>query len=82
VVRNVRRFVAADHGRDVVFSVALRLKDVEYALRLARKLGFDAAYGEVAGRTLRRLAAAGHAGDNESRIVDVMRDALPPTSRS
>ena len=77
VVRNVRRFVADDHDREVVFSVALRLKDVEYALRLAHKLGFDAAYGEVAARTLRQLAAAGHAGDNESRIVDVMRSALP-----
>ncbi|HEY4187581.1 MAG TPA: NAD(P)-dependent oxidoreductase [Polyangia bacterium] len=76
VVRNVRRFVTNDHDREVVFSAALRLKDVEYALRLARKLGYDAAYGEVAERTLRRLVAAGHAGENESRIVDVMRGVL------
>jgi 3-hydroxyisobutyrate dehydrogenase len=76
VVRNVRRFLAGDHDRDVVFSAALRLKDVEYALRLARKLGFDSAYGEAAALTLRRLAASGHAAENESRIIDVMRGAL------
>jgi 3-hydroxyisobutyrate dehydrogenase len=78
VVRNVRRFLANDHDRNVVFSAALRLKDVEYALRLARKLGLDCAYGEAAAQTLRQLVAAGHAGDNESRIIDVMRGALKP----
>ena len=73
VVRNVRRFVRGDHERDVVFSVALRLKDVEYALRLARKFGVDPGYGEVAVLALRRLAAAGHGGQNESVVVEVMR---------
>jgi 3-hydroxyisobutyrate dehydrogenase len=76
VVRNVRRFLANDHDRNVVFSAALRLKDVEYALRLARKLGFDAVYGEAAVQVLRRLVAAGHAADNESRVVDVMRGSV------
>ena len=76
VVRNVGRFLANDHDRKVVFSAALRLKDVEYGLRLARKLGLDCSYGDVAAQTLRRLVAAGHAGENESRIIDVMRGAL------
>jgi 3-hydroxyisobutyrate dehydrogenase len=76
VVRNVRRLLTNDHVRNVVFSAELRLKDVEYALRLARQLGFECAYGEAAAQALRRLVAAGHAGDNESRIVDVMRGAL------
>jgi len=77
VARNVRRFLRGAHEQDVVFSVALRLKDVEYALALARKFGFEAAYGEVAARALRQLVAAGHAGANESRVVEVMRGALP-----
>jgi 3-hydroxyisobutyrate dehydrogenase len=81
VVRNVRRFLAGDHDRDVVFSVALRLKDVEYALRLARKLGFDPRYGEVAVQALRHLAGEGHGADNESRIVDLLRGALPLAAR-
>jgi 3-hydroxyisobutyrate dehydrogenase len=76
VIRNVRRFLANDHDRNVVFSAALRLKDVEYALRLARKLGLDCPYGEAASQTLRRLTAAGHAGQNESRVIDVMRGTI------
>jgi 3-hydroxyisobutyrate dehydrogenase len=76
VVRNVRRFLADDHDREVVFSAALRLKDVEYAMRLANKVGFQGAYAEVAAQTLRRLVSAGHAAENESRVIDLMRGAL------
>ena len=39
VVRNIRRMVAADHDRNIVFSSALRLKDVEYGVRFARGIG-------------------------------------------
>jgi len=73
VVRNVRRFVAADHSTNVNFTPALRLKDVEYALRLARGLGSSHAFGEVAADLYRRLCASGYAADNESRIIDLVR---------
>ena len=73
VVRNVRRFVAGDHGGVVNFTPALRLKDVEYALRLARKLAAPHAFGEVAASLYRRLCDAGYAHDNESRIIEVLR---------
>ncbi len=72
VVRNLRRFVAADHSV-VNFTPALRLKDVEYALRLARQLGTSHAFGEVAAQLYRRLCASGYAADNESRIIDLVR---------
>jgi 3-hydroxyisobutyrate dehydrogenase len=73
VVRNLRRFVAADHTRTVNFTPALRLKDIEYALRLARRLGTSHAFGEVAAGLYRRLCASGYAADNESRIIDLVR---------
>jgi 3-hydroxyisobutyrate dehydrogenase len=73
VVRNVRRFIAGDHTSNVNFTPALRLKDIEYALRLARKLGAPHEFGEVAAALYRRLCDAGFAGDNESRIIDVVR---------
>ena len=76
VVRNLRRFLSNDHDHQVVFSAALRLKDLEYALRLARKLGVRSAYGEAAALALRRLVGAGFAADNESRVIDVMRETL------
>jgi 3-hydroxyisobutyrate dehydrogenase len=80
VVRNVRRFVAADHGGAVNFTPALRLKDVEYALRLAEGLGVPQSFGTVAADVYRRLCAAGFANDNESRVIDVVRPGKPRTN--
>jgi 3-hydroxyisobutyrate dehydrogenase len=73
VVRNVRRFVAADHSGAVNFTPSLRLKDVEYALRLARRLQVPQGFGEVAARLYKRLCDQGFAQDNESRIIDLVR---------
>jgi 3-hydroxyisobutyrate dehydrogenase len=73
VVRNVRRFVTNDHSAAVNFTPALRLKDIEYALRLARKLGVPAEFGAVAERLYRRLCEHGGAHDNESRVIDAVR---------
>jgi len=70
VVRNVRRFVAGDHGTNVHFTPALRLKDIEYALRLAKKLGVDCPFGSVAAELYRKVCAQGGGRDNESRIID------------
>jgi len=73
VVRNVRRFVDADHAGSVNFTPALRLKDVEYALRLAEGLGVPQSFGTVAADIYRRMCGAGFARDNESRVIDVVR---------
>jgi 3-hydroxyisobutyrate dehydrogenase len=73
VVRNVRRFVAADHGGAVNFTPALRLKDIDYALRLAKKLGVKCPFGEVASEVYQRLCDSGFAADNESRVIDIFR---------
>jgi 3-hydroxyisobutyrate dehydrogenase len=73
VVRNVRRFVSGDHAGAVNFTPALRLKDIEYALRLADGLGVPQSFGTVAADIYRRLCAAGFAHDNESRVIDVVR---------
>ena len=72
VVRNVRRFVAGDHSM-VNFTPALRLKDIEYGLRLAKKLGAACEFGAVAGDLYRKLCELGFANQNESRIIDVLR---------
>jgi len=73
VVRNVRRFVAGDHTTNVNFTPALRLKDIEYALRLARRLGASHEFGAAAERLYRRALELGFARDNESRIIDAVR---------
>ena len=73
VVRNMRRFVAGDHGAAINFTPTLRLKDIDYAMRLAKKLGIDCPFGGVAADLYRRLCERGFGQDNESRIIDVMR---------
>lgn len=81
VVRNVRRIVSGDHTGTVNFTPALRLKDIDYALRLARKLAVPHAFGEVAAGLYRRLCDAGFAFDNESRIIDVLRGRQSTATR-
>jgi len=76
VIRNTRRMVAADHDQNIVFSSALRLKDVEYGLRLARNVGIASPFGEVAERVYRQLCELGHAHANESKVIDAYR--VPP----
>jgi 3-hydroxyisobutyrate dehydrogenase len=73
VVRNVRRFVAGDHTNNVIFTPALRLKDVQYALRLANQLGVECAFGSAAEKLYRRVVELGFAKDNESRVIDALR---------
>jgi 3-hydroxyisobutyrate dehydrogenase len=73
VVRNVRRFVSGDHGSNVTFTPALRLKDIEYALRLAKKAGVECGFGVIAAGLYRKLCEQGFAHDHESRIIDMFR---------
>jgi 3-hydroxyisobutyrate dehydrogenase len=80
VVRNARRFAAGDHHRDVLFTPALRLKDVEYALRFARKLGAAAPFGDLSAALLRKLCEQGDEQANESKIFEVVR-SLKPSDR-
>jgi len=73
VVRNIRRMVAADHDRNITFSSALRLKDVEYGLRFAREIGIGSPFGAIAERIYRQLCNMGHAHLNESKVIDASR---------
>jgi 3-hydroxyisobutyrate dehydrogenase len=73
VLRNVRRMQAADHDRNIVFSSALRLKDVEYALRFAREIGIGSPFGALAQAIYRQLCDMGYAHFNESKVIDVSR---------
>ena len=80
VVRNTRRIAEDSHDREVVFTPALRLKDIEYALRLSQKLGIGSPFGALAARAFRSLCEMGYAQANESRIVEVARARKPSES--
>jgi 3-hydroxyisobutyrate dehydrogenase len=73
VVRTARRIVTGDHDQNVSFRPQLRLKDVEYALRLARKLNIGTPLGTLAQAAYEKLCALGHGHSNESKIIEVAR---------
>ncbi|HTX23611.1 MAG TPA: NAD(P)-dependent oxidoreductase [Steroidobacteraceae bacterium] len=73
VVRNARRIVDGHHERDILFTPQLRVKDVQYALELARGVGIGSPFGTLAGLTFRELCALGNAPVNESKVIDIAR---------
>jgi 3-hydroxyisobutyrate dehydrogenase len=77
VVRNCRRMVQGNHGRNVVFTPLLRLKDVNYGLALARQFHIGSPFGALAGAAFRQLCERGHAHENESAILEVARSQPP-----
>jgi 3-hydroxyisobutyrate dehydrogenase len=76
VVRNTRRMADDDHDRNVAFTPVLRLKDVEYALQLARGLGIATPFGDVSRDAFERLCEMGYATANESKVIQVARLGL------
>jgi 3-hydroxyisobutyrate dehydrogenase len=79
VIRNTRRMVDADHDRNIAFTPRLRFKDVDYALRLASKLGLGAPFGALAAQAFGQLCNTGHGDENESNVILIAR-AQPPAA--
>jgi len=80
VVRNARRMAENRHEANVVFTPQLRVKDVEYALRLADNLRIGSPFGALACRQFRELCARTEGAVNESKVIDIARSE-PPESR-
>ena len=64
---------ANDHDTHIVFKSALRLKDVQYAVRFARGLGIGSPFGRMAEVIYRQLCEMGYAQVNESKVIDASR---------
>lgn len=78
VVRNTRRMVEGEVNRHVTFTPVLRLKDVDYALRLASSLEVATPFGAAARDAFARLVALGAGADDESRVIEVARQPVVP----
>jgi len=76
VVRNTLRMAAGDHDDNIVFTSALRAKDVEYGVRFARAIGIGSPFGALAEGIYRQLCDMGYAKVNESKVIDVCRAQL------
>jgi len=77
VVRNTRRMIEGQFSADITFTPVLRLKDIDYALRLAETLGIAAPFGAAARDAFARLIALGGGADHESRVIEVARGNEP-----
>ncbi len=77
VIRNTLRMAEGNHEHPVHFTPQLRLKDVEYALSFAGKLGIGTPFGVVAAESFRALCVAGRSSVNESAVVEVARVRRP-----
>src|ERR1700728_2898806 len=77
VVRNTRRMVEGTRNPNITFTPRLRLKDVDYAQRLARQLGLGTPFGALAARAFGQLCDTGRADENESIVIDIARHERP-----
>jgi 3-hydroxyisobutyrate dehydrogenase-like beta-hydroxyacid dehydrogenase/SAM-dependent methyltransferase len=77
VVRNTRRMAQGNHDDEIVFTQQLRLKDVDYALALARKFSIGSPFGRLAGEMFRELSGREDRQTNESKVIDVARGQPP-----
>ncbi len=68
--------IAGDFGRDVPFTPVLRLKDVDYALRLADTFVVGTPFGAVARDAFRRLLELGGGEHHEGRVIEVARSTV------
>jgi 3-hydroxyisobutyrate dehydrogenase len=73
VVRNTRRMIEGDFSTNIVFTPVLRLKDIDYALRLAESLGVAAPFGAAAREMFAALVERGAGTDHEARVIEVAR---------
>ena len=73
VVRNTQRMVDGEFSRNIVFTPVLRLKDIDYALRLAESLGVSTPFGAAAREAFAQLVALGAGADHEARIIEIAR---------
>ena len=73
VVRNTQRMIDGEFSRNIVFTPVLRLKDIDYALRLAESLGVSTPFGAAAREAFAQLVALGAGADHEARIIEIAR---------
>ena len=73
VVRNTQRMIEGEFSRNIVFTPVLRLKDIDYALRLAESLGVATPFGAAAREAFAQLVALGAGADHEARIIEIAR---------
>ncbi len=77
VARNAALMVEGQHEKDVLFSTKWRLKDTDYGLKYAQKLGLNPAIGEAALDAFKGAMDDGYAASAETKVIEALRKRLP-----
>jgi 3-hydroxyisobutyrate dehydrogenase len=74
VGRQARIMATESHAENLAFTTNLRRKDTRYGVQLAHDLGVAAALGDLALAQFDHAAELGFGDQNESHVLDVVRD--------
>jgi 3-hydroxyisobutyrate dehydrogenase len=73
VAHHAATMAEGKRGQKVAFSGAGRLKDSQYGVQLAKKLGRQALIGEAASNVFAQMVEVGMGDANDSEVIDALR---------
>ncbi|MFD2205715.1 NAD(P)-dependent oxidoreductase [Kiloniella antarctica] len=77
VARNAPLMVEGAHEKDVLFSTKWRLKDTDYGLKYAQKLGLNPEIGKATLNAFQAAMDDGYAASAETKVIEALRKRLP-----
>ncbi|WP_085899444.1 NAD(P)-dependent oxidoreductase [Kiloniella majae] len=77
VARNAPLMVEGQHEKDVLFSTKWRLKDTDYGLKYAHKLGLNPQIGSATLDAFQAAMDDGYSASAETKVIDALRKRLP-----
>lgn len=82
VARQARIMSIESHAENLAFTTDLRRKDTRYGVALSRDLGVASALGDLALAQFDHAADLGFGSENESRVLDAVRDQSSNVTRN
>ncbi|WP_417454630.1 NAD(P)-dependent oxidoreductase [Kiloniella sp.] len=77
VARNAPLMVEGAHEKNVLFSTKWRLKDTDYGLKYAHKLGLSPQIGAATLDAFQAAMDDGYAASAETKVIEALRKRLP-----
>jgi 3-hydroxyisobutyrate dehydrogenase len=81
VGRQARIMATESHQPNLAFTTDLRRKDTRYGIALSHDLGVASALGDLTLSQFDHASTLGFGHENESRVIDAVRDKSEPRSR-
>jgi 3-hydroxyisobutyrate dehydrogenase-like beta-hydroxyacid dehydrogenase len=81
-MRQARIMSVESHAESLAFTTDLRRKDTRYGVALSRDLGVASLLGDLALAQFDHAADLGFGSENESRVLDAVRDQSSKVTRN